>query len=68
MRDPIKAAVAALQREWIERELVKVPFEDVQLWTTRLLVEIEGTGTQLPPKPDFDAANRLLAELREAAL
>ena len=44
------------------------PFDDVQMWTTRLLVEIEGTGTQLPPKPDYDAANRLLAELREAAL
>jgi predicted nucleotidyltransferase len=46
----------------------EVPIEDVQLHTTRLLVEIAETGTQLPEKPDYDAANRLLAELREAAL
>lgn len=45
-----------------------IPFDDVQMWTTRLLVEIEETGTHLPPKPDYDAANRLLADLREAAL
>jgi predicted nucleotidyltransferase len=43
-------------------------FDDVQMWTTRLLVELEGAGGHLPTGPNREVASRLLYDLREGAL